>query len=196
MNHLHRTEAIVKSEMNPELISDAVASPCWYVVHTHPRQEDRAESNFRLWSLETFAPKLLSRRQSPFTGAVSQVPRPLFPRYIFVRFNLAELYHKVRFTRGVRDLVSFDGNPSPIDDQLIKFIRLRIGRDGFVKLNDELEPGDEVIIKEGPLKGLNCIFDRHLKDDERVTVFLKNANFRARVVVDAMNLKKVCSGSG
>lgn len=38
---------------------DAVVDhvPQWYVVHTNPKQEDRAYSNLRCWGVETLHPK-------------------------------------------------------------------------------------------------------------------------------------------
>ena len=81
----------------------------WYVVYTLPNYEQRADSNLRAWHLETFAPKIKARRVNPFNGVSIYVTRPLFPRYIFARFNLNALMHKVRFTRGVSNVVSFGG---------------------------------------------------------------------------------------
>jgi hypothetical protein len=37
---------------------------CWYLVQTHSRQEDRAESNLRSFGIETLAPRLKDRRDS------------------------------------------------------------------------------------------------------------------------------------
>src|SRR5215208_2764465 len=84
----------------------------WYVICTHPRQEDRAESNLIAWSVETFAPQIKKKQYNQFTGVAIQLPKPLFPRYIFARFKLNEMLHKVRYTRGVHSVVGFGAGPT------------------------------------------------------------------------------------
>src|SRR5258705_259056 len=128
-------------------------NPCWYVVHTHPRQEDRAQSNFEQWELETFLPRWRARRYNRFSGDISYVVKPLFPTYIFVRFSLNEVYNRIRFTRGVHSLVKFGDSPCPVEDEIINLIRLQVGADGLVKIGvdgpakigAEFKPGDRVV---------------------------------------------------
>src|SRR5689334_16613864 len=81
----------------------------WYVVHTNPKQEERADSNLRAWGVETLHPKLKTRRFNEFTGAPTVTTKPLFPRYIFAKFNAREQLAKISFTRGVHYVVSFGG---------------------------------------------------------------------------------------
>lgn len=78
---------------------DAVVDhvPQWYVVHTNPKQEDRAYSNLRSWGVETMHPKMKARRVNEFTGALSYVTKPLFPRYIFAKFNASKQLAKISF---------------------------------------------------------------------------------------------------
>ena len=85
----------------------------WYVVHTNPKQEERADSNLRAWGVETLHPKLKTRRFNEFTGAPTVTTRPLFPRYIFAKFNAREQLAKISFTRGVHYVVSFGDNDPP-----------------------------------------------------------------------------------
>jgi len=37
----------------------------WYVIYTHPKQEERVDKNLRAWQVETFFPKIKERRLSP-----------------------------------------------------------------------------------------------------------------------------------
>src|ERR1044072_1269488 len=76
-------------------------SLCWYVVHTHPKQEERTSSNLETLPLETLAPKLRVKKYNQFSGQLSRIAKPLFPGYIFARFKFNEVYHRIRFTRGV-----------------------------------------------------------------------------------------------
>lgn len=162
----------------------------WYVVHTHPRQEDRAEKNFRLWNLETFFPRIVDRRYNRFTGDVARIVKPLFPRYIFLRLNIEKLYHKVRFTRGVHSVVSFNNRPCFLDDQIIALIKSGIGRDGFVRIGEEFKVGDEVVIKDGLLKDFTGIFERRMNGSDRVMILLKTINYQVHVAIERALIKR------
>lgn len=162
----------------------------WYVVHTHPKQEDRANSNL-VGFLETLAPKLRVNKYNEFTGQVSRIARPLFPGYIFSRFRFNELYHKIRFTRGVHSLICFNNEPTPVDDNIIDMIRARIGDDGFVKTADELKVGDEVRINDGRFENFCGVFERELPDMDRVSILLNTIRFQAHVVVDRHLVSKI-----
>src|SRR5262245_48103926 len=91
----------------------------WYVVHTHLKQEDRAGHNLRVMGAQVFTPKIREYRYNPYTNVPTYLTLPLFPRYIFAQFKLDDLYHKVRFTRGVSTVVSFGEIPTQIDEELI-----------------------------------------------------------------------------
>ena len=155
----------------------------WYVIHTHPNQEERANGNLISWNVETFAPRRKERRYG-HAGGPSYVVKPLFPRYIFARFNVEDLLHKVRFTRGVHSVVSFGGSPTPVGDDVIETIRSRSGEDGFVRLTDDLKSGDEVSVKDGVLKGIVGVFERQMRDSERVMILLKTVSYQTHIVVD------------
>ncbi len=165
----------------------------WYVVHTHPKQEERTSSNLQAWGLETLSPKLLVNKCNEFTGRLSRVSKPLFPGYIFSRFRFNNLYHKIRFTRGVHSLVCFNNQATPVDEEIIDLIRSRIGPDGFVKTQAELKPGDEVVINDGRFQQLHGVFEREMQDADadRVTILLSSVSFQAHVVVDRALVSKV-----
>jgi len=162
-------------------ISDDV--PRWYVVHTKPKQEDRADGNLRGQSIETFGPKVTEHRSSLFSGEQVYVIKYMFPRYIFARFKPCESLHSIRYTRGVRNVVCFDNKPAPIDDEVISLIKSRMGRDGLVKLGEELKPGDELVIEQGLFKSLTGIFEQRVKGDERILILLNSLNYQAHILI-------------
>lgn len=164
---------------------------CWYAIHTHPRQEVRAESNLCAWGVETFAPTLKEQRRHPYTNKPVFVIKPMFPRYIFARFTAAKMLHKVWFTRGIHSVVSFGGTPSIVDDEVIELIKLQVGEDGHITLTDELRIGDEVTITAGPLRGLMGVFDRKAKGDDRIIILLKTVNYGPRIVAQKDIIAKV-----
>lgn len=163
----------------------------WYAVHTHPKQEARADSNLRAWGVETFSPKLRECRYNEFSGAPIFIPQFLFPRYIFARFQAERLLHKVRNTRGVFGVVSLGDRPARVDDEVIALIKAQVGADGYIYLKDEPQVGDTVVIKNGPLKSFTGIFERKMQDSERVIILLNSISFQGRVCVDINLVEKV-----
>src|SRR5882724_11378863 len=87
----------------------------WYAVYTKAKDEERAENNLMAWGVETFAPKIQERQYNQFTNMPRYVTKPLFPRYIFARFDAATLLREVYYTRGVHSVVSLDYNPVIVD---------------------------------------------------------------------------------
>jgi transcription elongation factor/antiterminator RfaH len=164
---------------------------CWYVVHTHPNQEERTNSNLRALGLETVSPKLRVNRYNEFTGHLTRITKPLFPSYIFARFKFNELYHRIRFTRGVHSLVCFNNSPTPVEDDIVGLVQSRIGSDGFVKTFEELKAGDEVLINDGRFQNLCGVFEREMPDADRVRILLSTVNFQAHVVVNRGLVSKV-----
>ncbi len=162
----------------------------WYVIHTNPRQEDRAEDNLRAWGVETYFPKIKECRFNRFTDEPIYYIKPLFQGYIFARFEYRALCHKIRFTRGVQTVVSFGNIPIPVDDEIIISIKSRSDESGFIKLVDDLAPGDEVVIMGSPLNGFHGIFERKMKDTDRVSILLTTVQYQAHVLIEKHMIKK------
>jgi transcriptional antiterminator RfaH len=163
----------------------------WFLIHTNPRQEERTTTNLRAWNVETFSPLIRERRSNQFSGEVVYVTKPLFGRYVFARFQLSRLFHKVRYTRGVSQLVSFGGDPVEVDNEIIELIRSRIGEDGFVQIGCDLQPGDPVAIREGALKDFTGVFEREMRGSDRVVLLLDAVSYQARVQIERSLLRKV-----
>jgi transcriptional antiterminator RfaH len=156
----------------------------WYVVYTKPNEEDRAESNLAVWGLETFYPRIKKKQVNEFTGKAIYFSRPLFPRYIFARFDAETLLHKVCNTRGVQKVLSINYVPTPVADEIVGLMQSKVAEDGFVRLNETFKRGDEVLINDGSMKGINGIFDRTMTDKSRVMVLLTAINYQATLIVE------------
>jgi transcriptional antiterminator RfaH len=167
------------------------SSPRWYTIYTKPRQEDRANFNLNAWGVETFSPKLRERRLQPYTNQPRSIIKPLFLSYIFARFDAGELLHKVWYTRGVQNVVSYGGRPVPVEDETIQLIQSRVERDGFIHLGDELKAGDEVLIKEGSFRGMHGVFDRNLSESDRISILLTEVMYPVQLIVEKRHVQKV-----
>jgi len=161
----------------------------WYAIRTRPKEEDRAEMNLRTWQVQTFAPKLRELRASGYGG--QYVSKPLFSSYIFAHFNANKQLHNISYTRGVQNVVSFGGSPVSIADDVIILLRAKVDGDGFIRRDQELEPGDRVRINSGPFKSLVGIFKRRTKDKDRVRILLDAMNYQSHLLIDKEIVEKV-----
>lgn len=162
----------------------------WYAVRTKPNEEDRAYSNLQAWRVETFMPKVKELHTSDFGGG-RYVTKPLFSRYIFARFDVESQLHNINYTRGVQSVVSFGGSPISIDDKVIDLIKDRVDPDGFIRI-DDFKAGDPVRINSGPLQNIEGVFERKLKDKDRVKILLNTMSYGSHLVIERSMVEKVC----
>lgn len=159
----------------------------WFAIQTKPNREDQAASNIGRMGLAVLLPKMKRERCEFGTRRVSI--RPLFPGYLFVRFSPSSHLHSIRYARGVNRIVCFGELPVPLGDDVVSTIQSRVDDHGFVINNSPvLRKGDQVVINEGPLRGLAGVFERELSDGERALVLLKAVEYQARVLVEKLRL--------
>lgn len=97
----------------------------WLLVYTHSGKESLAVANLNNQKIETFCPIEYVERPNG-VGRKKMVVRSLFPRYVFIRFELECLLRSVRSTRGVHSLVRFGDEPVNVTDADIEIIRLQL----------------------------------------------------------------------
>jgi len=154
----------------------------WHAVHIKPNQESLATLSLQRLGVETFHPRL---KQTKLVRRRRQdVIRPLFPGYLFARFDGKAQYRAVNYAAGVQRVIAWGADPAIVDDALIASIRSRM-RDGCVIVSPSpFLPGQTVRIIEGPLQGLEAVFERELSDEQRIIVLMQTLAYKARVVID------------
>jgi transcriptional antiterminator RfaH len=129
--------------------------------------------------VEAFFPRLflphVRPRQRPLV--------PLFPGYLFVHLTTPGLYDAVRWAPGISQIVSFAGQPAPLDDEVILFLQRRAGPDGILVARSPLVAGQGVEIIEGPLAGLAGIIAQPPDAHGRVHLLLQLLQRQVRVDV-------------
>jgi transcriptional antiterminator RfaH len=151
----------------------------WYAIHTKPRQEGLAQVSLQREAVETFFPKL--RRRRTIRRVRRWVTGPLFPCYIFARFDAEKSRRLVRYANGVTNIVSFGNKPAVVDEAIVSAILEHAREDVVTVKPPTLKAGDMVEIQDGPLRGLHGIFEREMGDSERVVVLLETIASAARV---------------
>jgi len=161
----------------------------WYAIHTKPSAELLAEFNIERLAVPVFFPKVQQVKR--VFGVRKQVMKPLFPGYIFARFCPFKYLHLIHYARGVRRVVGAGEVPVPVDKEIIDLLRSRQANRGYVSLGTKQpETGDRVVVtKEGPLQGLNGIFEHELDDQQRVSILLEAIHYRPRMVIEKCYLQ-------
>lgn len=158
----------------------------WYVISTKPHQEASAEANIRRLGVETFCPRLMQRRV--IRHGIQACVNPLFPGYMFARFEMEHHYRFILYTRGIKKIVSFGEEPAIVEDRLIEEIRRRLQDGCGLDPGAEFRHGQVVRIKHGPLHGLEAIFENEMTGAQRAMLLLKTLSYQARVVVDLKDI--------
>jgi transcriptional antiterminator RfaH len=160
----------------------------WYAIYTKPGQEDKVEESLARASVEVFHPKM--RRKKHVRGRYEYIIRPFFPNYLFAKFDASLLYHMIKYTRGVRGIVGNQNSPWPVSEDIIDIIKSRMNEQGLIIINPDIKVGDKVEITEGPFVGFTGIFEREMKDHDRIVVLLNEIEYRARIEIEKEHLKK------
>ncbi len=158
----------------------------WYCIYTKPGMEEHVSSRLINWpDIEVFNPKL--KRKGFNKGRLKEIIEELFPCYIFSRFNPERYHHLIKYTRGIRKIVSDQsGTPQIVDEEIIQTIKSRI-KDGYISSGDSdlmFNTGEKVVVKEGVFKGLRGIFLKDLKARDRVLILLNAIAYQAHVEIE------------
>jgi len=169
--------------------SDTDCTMNWYCVHTKPQREKQAvEQLSSLLGFETYFPRL--RFHKTIRRVRRQITEPLFPRYLFCRFDLANHFRAVRYAHDVANLVCFGEEPAVVSDELIDNLKSWANEDGFVAAEPMFSAGDRVQIAVGPMQGLHAVILEARSDSERVAVLLSILGCDARLTIDRGLLAK------
>lgn len=165
-------------------------SPRWFVAHVKPRQEEAVCARCEDHGVETFLPKLLVWRRHG--SRRWRAPEPLFPGYVFLRFAPdPDVLYRVRWMRGVKRLLGGEDGPTPVDDEVVAYLRARSGPDGFIVPGCPLVPGSRVRFVDGPFALLEGVIERPATRAERVQVLLRLCGTVVRVEARAEDLVPV-----
>jgi transcriptional antiterminator RfaH len=144
----------------------------WFCVYTRPQKEAQVAAYCRSnLGLECYLPRL--RQHRTIRRKRQLVTSPLFPRYLFCRFDLGQSCRAVRYAPDALDLVQTGNGPVVVEDSLVDEIRTWAGEgDEIITLKCDLSVGDTVEVSDGPMRGLSATI-LHVDDArDRVAVLL------------------------
>lgn len=126
----------------------------WYPLYTLPRSEKKAYGALVNKGIEAYLP--LRRQLKQWSDRKKWVEEPFIKSYLFVRIAEHEQM-EVLITRGISRFIYFGGKIASMPDSQINDLRLLLASSVELEITEEnLAPGEKIIIKAGPLKGMTA----------------------------------------
>jgi transcription elongation factor/antiterminator RfaH len=130
----------------------------WFLAHTLPKGERRAEMHLRAQGFRTYLPQIKKTVRHARQFRTAQAP--LFPRYMFLILDLSrDRWLSVRSTVGVASLFTCQGLPVPVPEGVVEAL-IAHSDEGLTILDVGLAKGQPVRILSGPFANLVGTLDR------------------------------------
>jgi len=142
----------------------------WFVVHTLPSAELRAQENIENQNFRTFLPK--KRKTIRHARRLLTTEAAFFPRYLFVTIDVGrQRWRCINSSFGVARLVMCGDEPHPVPYGVVESLMNACDEDGIFHHGLRLKAGDPVRMITGPFaEQLGTL--EHLDDNDRVRVLL------------------------
>src|SRR5271154_1450584 len=167
------------------------ASCFWFALQVRSRYEKKVATFLDGKGYEWFLPVCKDRKR--WSDRIKQVELPLFPGYLFCRFD-AQHRLPILKTPGVVQIVGYNRQPVPVDEAEIAAIQTLVSSGVPNQPCSFVEIGDRVEIGSGPLRGLEGI----LVESRGRHKFVLSVSLLQRSVaveIDAMSVTPVYSNS-
>jgi transcription elongation factor/antiterminator RfaH len=143
----------------------------WFLVHTHPKGERKAQLHLGAQGFRTHLPQI--RKTIRHARQLRTVRTALFPRYLFIILDLGrDPWLSVRSTVGVSSLFSCDDRPIPVPQGAVEGLIEHTDEAALTLFQTGLSAGQSVRILTGPFANFVGTLER-LDDAGRVRVLLE-----------------------
>jgi transcription antitermination factor NusG len=167
----------------------SATSLSWFALRTRSNFEQPAAAVLRNKGFEDFLPVSATRKR--WSDRMKTVETPLFPGYVFCRFDVQKRL-PVLTTPGIVGIVGVGKQPAPIPDQEIERVR-RIATSGLAAQPwPFLRVGERILIERGPLAGIEGILLR-MKGELRLVASIDLLQRSIAVEVERDWVKPVCA---
>ena len=121
----------------------------WYLVHTLPHNERRAQLHLGAQGLRTHFPTI--QKTIRHARRLRTVRAPLFPRYVFLILDLGrDRWLSVQSTVGVSCLYSCEGRPVRVPEGIVETLIANTDEANLALFTSGLTIGQSVRILSGP----------------------------------------------
>jgi transcriptional antiterminator RfaH len=159
----------------------------WFILQFKPNAHLQAVKNLNRQGFETFLPVnfTTSEKSSRFTNAT----RPLFPGYMFIKFDRAETkWHKINNTYGVSRLLTFNSILESVPNSIINALINRHDVSGKLQSSKKLKKDDQVKILFGPFANFIASVEAY-ETDQRIWILMDLMGRKSKIQTSAENLQ-------
>ena len=162
----------------------------WFVAQLRPHGLKRAMDHLFRQGFATFCPA--QNRSQVKAGRRIEARRPLFPGYLFVSFDQADLrWTAINSTRGVARLIFSDPRrPTPLPRPLMAGLMARCDGSGVLLPPDDLAVGDRVRVLAGPFADTVTTIE-DIPEEARIGVLIELMGRRVRATLPHDQIEKL-----
>ena len=161
----------------------------WYALRVRSNHEAVVQSGLRSRGFDEFLP--VYRAKSRWSDRVKVIQRPLFPGYVFARFDPSNRL-PVLMLPGFVHIVGFGNGPEPVDEAELRAIRRFVDSGLPITPWPYLREGERVVVQHGALSGLEGIVLR-ATDSLRLVVSLNLLQRSVAVELDRDSVKPLAA---
>jgi len=159
----------------------------WFILQFKPNSHHQAIKNLTRQGFEVFLPLnyTTSRKLSRFINT----SKPLFPGYMFIRFNRAESkWHKINNTYGVSRLITFNSILRSIPTSFVDSLMKRYDLSGKLLPIQKLKKGDQVTVLSGPFANFIASVEKY-EADQRIWILMDLMGRKTKIQTPSDALK-------
>jgi len=153
----------------------------WFALQVRARYESLAANSLAHQGYERFLPTYRCRRR--WSDRIKELELPLFPGYIFCRFD-PQYRLPILKTPGFVSIVGIAKHPVPIDESELAAIRTLVGSGLSHQPWPYVRIGQRVRIECGPLDGLEGILE-NIKGRKRIVISVSLLQRSVAVEIDS-----------
>lgn len=128
----------------------------WRVLRAETGKETIVRDMLLRQDVEAYVPTGRQKRQRFDT--ITLINAPLFPSYLFLRYDPARTVELLDCTPYTYEILKFSGSHALIENHEIERVRLMAANPDPIDVIDRLEAGALVRVTHGPLMGLTAYF--------------------------------------
>lgn len=157
-----------------------VGRPVWYALRVWSRKESAVSAHLQSLGCECFLPTYKSQRQ--WSDRVKELEQPLFPGYLFSRFDFQSRRQLV-MAPGVIQIVGNGRVPLAVAEIEIERLQVAVASDAARQPWPYIEVGEPVRVNHGSLRGVEGILI-NFKGSHRVVLSVSLLQRSVAVEVD------------
>lgn len=171
--------------MNPALNTD---NKKWYPVYTNARAEKKAYEALTKKGITAYLP--LRRSLKQWSDRKKWVDEPFLKSYLFVYIDYAE-QAEVLMTKGIARFIYFSGLIATMPEKQLKDLKLLLASPLDIEITEEdLQPGERVRIKAGPLKDMEGEVVSY-RTQKQLALRFESIGFTVIVQVNSSLIKRI-----